>query len=236
MVVVSGLSKIYEIGPFWRAETIQSYRHLQESISLDVEFSQPKNLEEIYMLAYSIILDVKKYVWKNYKIKNKNLILPEVNSVPVITYTEAINMLNSKGYTISLGEDLGLIGEANLGQIIKRERGSDVFIVRDYPDTIKKFYTKKKESGLTETFDIILAGWELVSGAIRETDRAIIEKSMHLSGIDANNYSFYLSIIDGSISHGGFGLGVDRLIAKLLDLEMVSDAVVFPRTFKNLIP
>ena len=81
-----------------------------------------------------------------------------------------------------------------------------------------------------------MAGWELASGAIRETDRSSIEKSMRLSGIDPGDYSFYLSIVDGSESHGGFGLGIDRLFAKLLDLEMVSDAVVFPRTFKNLIP
>ncbi len=236
MIVVSGLKKIYEIGPFWRAETSQSYRHLQESIGLDVEFSQPKNLDEVYKLAYSMILDARKRIEHSHQIKNKNLILPDIDLVPVMTYKEAVGILNSRGHNIALGEDLGLIGEAKLGQIIKRERNSDVFVVRNYPDTIKKFYTKKIDDGLTETFDIIMAGWELASGAIRETDRSSIEKSMRLSGIDPGDYSFYLSIVDGSESHGGFGLGIDRLFAKLLDLEMVSDAVVFPRTFKNLIP
>ena len=237
MIIASGLSKIYEVGPFWRAETFQSYRHLQESIGLDVEFSEPKNLEEVYSLAYSVILNVKEAIFRNYELNvYKDISLPDVNSIPVITYMEAINVLNSRGYSIALGEDLGLIGEAKLGQIIKRERDSDVFVVRDYPDTIKKFYTKKKEGGLTETFDIILCGWELVSGAVRETDRSVIEKSMCLSGIDTNNYNFYLSVVDGAVPHGGFCLGIDRLIAKLLDLEMVSEAVAFPRTFKNLIP
>lgn len=169
-------------------------------------------------------------------IKNKNFILPEWELVPVLTYTEAVNILNSKGYYITFGEDLGLIGEAKLGQIIKKEHNSDAFVVKDYPDTIKKFYTKKKEGGTTETFDIIVSGWEFVSGAIRENDRSVIEKSMRLSSIDTTDYNFYLSIIDGSVPHGGFCLGIDRLIAKLLDLEMVSDAVVFPRTFKTLIP
>ncbi len=236
MIVASGLQKIYEIGPFWRAETDQSYRHLQESIGLDIELSNPKNLEELYELAYSIILDVKIRIWKIYKIKNENFILPHFNSVPIITYAEAVNILNSKGYHIIFGEDLGLVGEAKLGQIIKKERNSDAFIVKDYPDSIKKFYTKKTNGGTTETFDIIISGWELVSGAIRETNRSVIENSMRLSGIDITDYNFYLSIVDGSVSHGGFCLGIDRLIAKLLDLEMVSDAVVFPRTFKNLIP
>ena len=156
--------------------------------------------------------------------------------MPIITYAEAVNILNSKGCYITFGEDLGLIGEAKLGQIIKKEHNSDAFIVKDYPDSIKKFYTKKTKGGTTETFDIIISGWELVSGAIRETNRSVIENSMRLSGIDTTDYNFYLSIVDGSVSHGGFCLGIDRLIAKLLDLEMVSDAVVFPRTFKNLIP
>ena len=236
IIVASGLPKIYEIGPLWRAETMQSYRHLQESIGLDIELIRPKELKELYELSYSIILNVKKHVEKIYKIKNENIILPKVSAVPIITYIEAINILNSKGYSIALGEDLGLIGEAKLGQIIKREYNSDIFIVKNYPDTIKKFYTKKIGNGLTETFDIILAGWEVVSGAIRETNRVEIERAMRFSGIDVNNYGFYLSAIDGAIAHGGFCLGIDRLIAKLLDLEMVSEAVAFPRTFKNLIP
>lgn len=236
MVVASGLPKIYEIGPFWRAEINQSYRHLQESIGLDVEFSNPKNLDELYKLAYAVILDVKKQLQKVNKSKKANLILPSPDLLPVVTYGEAINILNSRGYTIAFGEDLGLIGEAKLGQIIKKMKNSDVFVVKNYPDTIKKFYTKKIKGGATETFDIILSGWELVSGAIRENDRLVIEKSMRLSGINVAEYNFYLSIIDRAVSHGGFCLGIDRLVAKLLDLEMVTDAVVFPRTFKNLIP
>lgn len=236
MIVVSGLQKIYEIGPFWRAEATQSYRHLQEVIGLDVEFSKPKGLDEIYGLAYSIILDVKNNIDKIYGARDNGLILPDMESLPVITYQEAVDILNSKGHGIVLGEDLGLVGEAKLGQIIKREKNSDVFVIKNYPDTIKKFYTKKIEGGLTETFDIIMSGWELASGAIRETDRATIEKSMYLSGISPIDYDFYLSIVDGSSPHGGFGLGIDRLVAKMLDLEIVSDAVVFPRTFNRLIP
>jgi aspartyl-tRNA synthetase len=236
MIVASGLPRVYEIGPFWRAEASQSYRHLQESIGLDIEMSNPADLSEIYKTAYTIILAVNKYCIATYGTKDQNLVLPEPDKVPVITYAEAVELLTSKGFYIPFGEDIGLMGEARLGQIIKKERSSDVVIINDYPDTIKKFYTKKNQHGTTETFDIILAGWELVSGAIRETNRSEIEKSMVLSGIDPKDYSFYLSIIDGAVSHGGFCLGIDRLVAKLLDMEMISEAVVFPRTYNSLIP
>lgn len=100
----------------------------------------------------------------------------------------------------------------------------------------EKFYTKNKQGGLTETFDIILDGWELVSGAIRQTDGDKIKRSMLLSGINANDYDFYISIIDGSIEHGGFCMGFDRLIAKILGKEMIADAVPFPGTYNKLIP
>lgn len=76
----------------------------------------------------------------------------------------------------------------------------------------------------------------LVSGALREVNRKKIEHSMKLSSINPADYNFYLSIVDNAVEHGGFGLGIDRLIARLLDIDVVSDAVPFPRTFDQLIP
>lgn len=235
ILVASGMDKVYEIGPFWRAETFESYRHLQESIGLDVEMKNPRGLEELYLLACSIISHSNTDVQKKCGIKN-NLQFPAPGDIPVLTYETAVHTLNESGNPVTFGEDLGLVSEAKLGQIIKKKFNSDIFVIRDYPDTIKKFYTKKKEPGLTETFDVIVCGWELVSGAIRQTNGEQIRKSMAISGIDPETYSFYISIVDGAVSHGGFCIGIDRLLAKILELEMVSDAVVFPRTFKKLIP
>lgn len=218
-----------------RSETFESYRHLQESIGLDIEIKEPKDLEELYQLASSIIINTQKKIAQKFKLKT-NLQFPPVANIPVFTYTEVVSLLNENGSPVMYGEDLGLISEAKLGQIIKKTYQSDIFVIKDYPDTIKKFYTKKKEGGKTETFDIIVCGWELVSGAIRQTDGEQIRRSMMISGINADNYTFYISIVDGAVSHGGFCIGIDRLIAKILELEMVSDAVVFPRTFKKLVP
>jgi len=108
--------------------------------------------------------------------------------------------------------------------------------VERYPDTIKKFYTRQCPGGTTETFDLILTGWELASGAIRETDREKIERSMRLSGVNPRRYEFYLALVDNAPSHGGFGMGLDRLIARLIGTDDIRDAVPFPRTFETLIP
>lgn len=235
ILVASGMEKIYEIGPFWRQETSESYRHLQESIGLDIELRNPKNLDDLYHLACQIIKKVNDDLIKIFGLAN-HLILPEISKIPVFTYYEAVKLLQENGNPVTMGEDLGLVSEAKLGQLIKSRSNSDIFIIKDYPDTIKKFYTKNKIGGLTESFDIIVDGWELVSGAIRQTDGEQIKKSMLLSGIGVNNYEFYISIVDKAVNHGGFCIGLDRLIAKILDKEMVSEAVPFPRTYRRLIP
>ncbi len=235
ILVASGLDMIYEIGPFWRKETSESYRHLQESIGLDIELKNPKSLEDLYYLACQIIKKVNDDLIKTFSLTS-HLVLPEIDKIPVLTYCEAVKLLQENGNPVTMGDDLGLVSEAKLGQLIKSRNASDIFVVKDYPDTIKKFYTKNKSGGLTETFDVIVDGWELVSGAIRQTDGEQIRKSMLLSGIDISNYEFYISIVDKAVDHGGFCLGLDRLIAKVLDKEMVSDAVPFPRTYKRLIP
>ncbi len=235
ILVASGMDKVYEIGPFWRKEESESYRHLQESIGLDIEFNNPKNLKELYFLACSIIKKSNDKIVETFDLQ-RYLVIPEVDNIPILTYHEAVDMLRKNGSPVTLGDDLGLVSESNLGQLVKKQYGNDIFVVKDYPDTIKKFYTKNKSKGLTETFDVIVGGWELVSGAIRQTDGDKIRKSMQLSGINARDYEFYISIVDGAVPHGGFCIGIDRLIAKILDMDMVQDAVPFPRTYKKLIP
>lgn len=236
MIVASGLERIYEIGPFWRAEERLSYRHLLESTGLDVEVANPKSLGALYELAYTTIRTTIIEINKKLGQKEPCLLIPAFENVPILRYSEAVALLQSRGFNIKYGADLGLVGESKLGQIMRKEKASDVLIIKEYPDTIKKFYTKKRSNGETETFDIIVDGWEFVSGAIRNTDRRDIEKSMAMSGISPSSYNFYLSIVDNAIPHGGFCLGIDRLVAKVLDKETVAEATAFPRTTGSLIP
>ncbi len=233
--VVGSIEKIYEIGPFWRKEIDESYRHLQESIGLDVEMQNPQNVQRLYELACTLIKNTNNYLVEKFHLTN-HLCIPSLDKIPVLTYHEAVELLRANGNPVTRGEDFGLVSEAKLGQLVKKKYNSDVLVIKDYPDTIKKFYTKQKDGGLTETFDVIVDGWELVSGAIRQINGSLIRKSMRLSDLNPYDYEFYINIVDGAPEHGGFCLGLDRLLAKILDKEMVSDAVPFPRTYKRLIP
>ena len=230
ILIISGMKKIYEIGPFWRKEESDSYRHLLETIGLDIEMRNPEKLSDLYGLACEVI----KNAYDRCSFE-KHLIIPKIKNIPVLTYQEAIELLKSNGEQILYGNDLGLVGEMNLGRIIYKKYNSHIFIIKNYPDTIKKFYAKDCGNGLTETFDIILDGWEVVSGAIRQTNASKIRRSMMISNINIQDYEFYISLVNKAVRHGGFGMGIDRLVAKILNLNMVQDAVLFPRTYKKLI-
>lgn len=235
ILVASGLPKVYEVGPFWRKEENESYRHLQESTGLDVELKDPGNLKNIYLLACRLIKISNDCIINNFRLTNY-LSIPKEKNIPVLTYEQSVKLLQEHGNIVVMGDDLGLVNESKLGLLIKKNYDSDIFVIIDYPDTIKKFYTKDKPGGLTETFDIIVGGWELVSGAIRQTNGELIKKSMLLSGINTKDYDFYISIVDKAVNHGGFCIGLDRLLAKILNKETIADAVAFPRTYKKLIP
>jgi aspartyl/asparaginyl-tRNA synthetase len=238
MIVVSGQSRIFEIGPFWRGEESRSHRHLEETIGLDVEW-RSSDLDTTIALAYRLVLAVRASLhdWCTKKgIEMKELLLPKESNLPIFEYSEAIAMLQGQGFPIATGEDLGIWGEARLGEIVRKQNLSDIFVVRRYPSAVKKFYTHSNDDDSTETFDFVLAGWEITSGAVRETRRANMERKMRLSGVDPKEYEFYLSILHNAPQHSGFGLGFDRLMARLLGLGDVRQAVVFPRTFEQLIP
>lgn len=237
IVVISGQPKVFEIGPSWRVEAKRSQRHLEETIILDIEQSHPNNLKAIYKLVYRIILELDHALINSSIVKKlPKSILPDESNIPILEYKDAISLLNKNGFNISYGQDLGIPGEDKLARIVKKDCNSDIIIVVHYPDTIKKFYTLQNDDGTTETFDIILFGWEVVSGALRETRIDVIKRQMMISGLNPLIYGFYLSVMKDAPPHGGFGMGLDRVVAKLLRLETIKEAVIFPRTIEKLIP
>jgi aspartyl/asparaginyl-tRNA synthetase len=208
---------------------------LEESIGLDVELSNP-SLQDLYNLACSVISRAASALSSSIIGTLSDIRLPTRADTPVLEYSDAIDALNASGLKIPFGQDLGVYGEARLGWLIKKKHDSDIVIVQHYPDTVKKFYTLRNEQGLTETFDVVLRGWEVVSGALRETNVRSMKRRMILSGLVPAEYEFYISIVKGAPPHGGFGMGFDRVVGKLMGFDRIEDAVPFPRAFEKLIP
>jgi len=239
-LVISGLNNVFELGPMWRAEERVTKRHLCESWVLDIETTNISSHRELMCFLENLIIYVINKLNKDdaellYKL---NVILPKVKKpFHTISYLQAVKMLKANGIDIKYGEDIGVLREKVLFEILNEKRPAELFFIEHYPNTVKKFYVKNIEGNLTNTFDLIFKGWELCSGAQRETNLEKIKAGLAKMGLNESKYNFYLSLFKENVpEHGGFGFGVDRFIAKLLNFDDVRKVVLFPRDQERLIP
>jgi glutamyl-tRNA reductase len=141
MIVASGADKIFEIGPFWRAEESTTYRHLLESTGLDVEFANPKDLASIYTLAYESIIAADKSIAASAGVTSP-LSLPPANKVPVLTYNECVELLRSKGHQMKYGQTWALSASLNLGRLSKKNGAQMRLLSQTIPIPLKSFIQK----------------------------------------------------------------------------------------------
>ena len=220
MAVAAGAERVYEIGPVWRRESALSPRHLYESTGLDAEWRLDDGLDEVLALAFEVVVAAAA-------VTPTDVRLPAAGEVPAISYAQAVDELQGDNVEITYGDDLGHEGISQLASIVARRHGSDCFAVTHFPDVLRRFYTQSLPDGLTATFDLVVGGWKVASGAVRELDTVAIARKMQLSGLAPEQYEFYLHALESAPPHGGFGLGLDRLAARLLGSQSVVDVTLF---------
>ena len=229
MLINSDYSRVYEIGPIFRAENSQTPRHLCEFTGLDIEMVIDESFTEIiqmgwYMLTYALT-----------KLGHSQLQLPE--DPLMITFADGVKLLAKHGYQQSLEEDISTVNEKKLGEIVKHQYKSDLFVLTQYPVSARPFYTQINpvDSNFTESFDFILCGLEISSGAQRINDYIELKKSIQSHKIEGIDY-YLESFRFGSWKHGGFGIGVERVISCYLNLNNVQMVSYCPRTPDRLEP
>ena len=233
-LILSGFDKIFELGPFWRAEINPTLRHLSESLGLDIEMLNEKNLkvDDLINFIGEMLGFVTKKLFESGLIKKGDIL----SSVPLIfEYSEICKVLKENNVEYEYGTDFGYDIEWKLSEIIQKQHGVDFFAVIHYPNTIKKFYTKDRGE-LTETFDIFYRGWELSSGAIRQTDLNKLTEGMKEANLDVDKYRFYLDKFRSNRPHCGFAIGIDRFLTKLIRENNIREFVVYPRSETEIIP
>ena len=148
-----------------------------------------------------------------------------------MTYDDALKILKEKcRIKIDWGKDLRTIEEDELSKLYDTP-----IIVTNYPKAVKAFYMKEnpKNPEVVHGCDFIAPdGYgEIIGGSEREPNIKEIEKRLKEQGEDPKQYSFYLDTRRyGSVPHGGFGMGVERLVAWICGLDSIKDAIPFPRT------
>ncbi len=238
MLMSTGLERVYEIAPAFRAELSDTTRHLSEFTSLDFEMSFIDSQDDV-MDAVEEMLDaaMKAAVERGqYQLKILGLEL-EVPKRPYlrIRFEDARAMLEERGKKVE--SDLDTEGEKILGDIMA-EKGYDAYFVVEYPEEEKPFYIMEKEgTPWSYSFDLEFKGQELASGGQREHRPDVLEGRMRKKGLDPADFEFYLKAFRyGMPPHGGVGIGVERLVQKALGLENVRETTVFPRDRFRLVP
>ncbi|MCL1811691.1 MAG: aspartate--tRNA(Asn) ligase, partial [Methanomassiliicoccaceae archaeon] len=148
-----------------------------------------------------------------------------------------LEMVIAGGLPLKNGDDLGTEGEKLIGDIMA-EKGYDLYFIAEYPEEAKPFYIMEKEgTDLSFSFDLDYKGQEISSGGQREHRYQELVRRMEKKGLDPKDFDQYLDAFRyGMPPHGGWGMGVDRLVSKILDLPNVREAILFPRDMSRLTP
>ena len=234
--LILDFEKVFEIGPFFRAEESHTRRHLSEFISVDIEMAFA-NAEDVMKILEELIHEVSKYVKENCQ-RELNLLDHKIK-VPKIpfkrlTYSEILQELETEKIHIPWGEDIPTTAYRALGKLHPY-----YYFITDWPTKIKAFYIQPKNESpkLSEGFDLMWHWVELSSGGTRIHSKDLLMKRLSEQGLSVESFKTHLQTFDyGMPPHAGWGLGLARLIMVLTGIKNIREVVLFPRDQLRLTP
>ncbi len=241
ILMATGLDRVYEISPAFRAEPSDTVRHITEFLSFDAEMAFIQSQEDVLRVLEEAVVHALRRIRETAGEELKTLGLdPAVPKTPVprIAYEEAREKLAGEGVEIPQGEDLDTEAEKSLGRIMSQE-GHELYYVVGYPSAIKPFYimAQDDEPAYSHSFDLDYRGDEMASGGQREHRHDVLVNRMQEKGLDPGDFAFYVDAFRyGMPPHGGWGFGVDRFVWKLAGLGNVREAILFPHDRRRLVP
>lgn len=246
MAINSDFERVFEIGPVFRAENTIGYRHLCEYVSLDLEMEIPRNKD--YHFVTNLIWDMLVFIFDGLKTKYKkevdtiNKVRPleelQYTAKPfILKYQEAVKMLNKAGFEQEPLEDLKSENEKALGDLVKEKYKTDLFMLDEYPLAKRPFYTMPLDKKYSRSYDFIMKGTEIISGAQREHNYEKLFDRIKEHKISPESLEGYLKSFSlGSKPHAGCGLGLERILMLYLNLGNVRRTSLCPRDPKRLFP
>ena len=244
-IMVGVFERVFEINPTYRAEPSATTRHMTEFITVDVEMGFIA-FPDLLDLLSNLINSVVDTVWKNsenqLKLWNaKKPVLPA--SFPVLTMAEIHEKYSKATGTKTVGEkDLRPDEERWVCDYATKELGSEAVFVTEWPASEAKFYHKVDEQKpeFAERFDLLFRGVEIATGSMREHRYDVLIKQLkeHTGGSpDDDGFKYFLQAFKyGMPPHGGFGMGLERLVEKIIGLANIKEATLFPRDINRLAP
>jgi len=235
------LGRVYCFGPTFRAEKSKTRRHLTEFWMVEPEMAYA-DLDDVIELAEGMVVEVVSRVLDR---RRRELIALERDTTrletvkrpfPRVTYDEAAAMLKAKGLPFEWGGDFGSPDETALSEAFDRP-----IAVTGYPTAIKAFYMKphpdRPEISLSVDFLAPEGYGEIIGGGQRIDDYDLLLKRIEEHDLPREAFEWYLDLRRyGSVPHGGFGMGIERVVSWICGLDHLREAIPYPRMLYRLYP
>jgi asparaginyl-tRNA synthetase len=249
--MIFSLGPVWSLTPSFRAEKSRTVRHLAEFSHLEAE-APWVTLDDIlkvqeqlvsYVIQNTVRERAEELAYLKRDVADLKKVEPPFERLP---YENAIDILRTKEFTIvqengskreiRVGDDLNVDSEREL----TKNASKPVFVV-GYPIAVKPFYVKedpeRKGVGLAADMLAPQGFGEITSGGLREDDIVSMTERIKKEGLNPAAYDWYLDLRKyGSVPHGGFGLGIERLMRWITNVDDIKDTVLFPRTMSRVTP
>ena len=234
--LVMSLEKVFEVGPFFRAEESHTRRHLSEFVSVDIEqaFADAKDVMLLleHVMQY-VCKTVKERCPKELATLKHKLEVPEV-PFKRLTYDEVLDDLKKEGVAVPWGEDIPTGAFRVLGKLYPC-----FYFITDWPTHSKAFYIKPREDKpeLCEGFDLMWRWIELVSGGTRIAEKELLIERLKEKGLKPEAFNYHLQAFDyGMPPHAGWAIGLERLTMMLTGKKNIREVTFYPRDRLRLTP
>jgi aspartyl-tRNA synthetase len=244
MAQPAGFGKVFEVGPAFRADPSFTSRHATEFTSVDAEISWVDSHEDVMRMHEELLVAGLTAVRDKHGDEIRAAFGVEVvvptTPFPRIPLAEAKGIVAERGYTVPRqDEDMDPEGERRIAAYAAEEFGSQFVFLTDYASSIRPFYHMRHtgDAGLTNSYDLIFNGVEISTGAQREHRIEVLEEQARDKGLDPEELSFYLDFFRyGVPPHGGFGMGLGRVLMLLLGLPSIREVTYLFRGPNRLLP
>lgn len=234
--LVMSLEKVFEIGPFFRAEESHTRRHLSEFVSIDIEeaFS---NAEDVMQLLEQLMQFICKQVNEKCQLELHTLkyhvAVPEL-PFKRLKYDELLAELKREGMEIPWGEDIPTPAFRTIGRLHPY-----FYFIVDWPTKSKAFYIKPRDDNpeISEGFDLMWRWVELVSGGTRIASKELLVSRLKEKGLNPDSFKHHLQVFDyGMPPHAGWAIGLERLTMILTGRKNIREVTLYPRDKFRLTP
>ncbi|MDQ5943459.1 MAG: nondiscriminating aspartyl-tRNA synthetase [Patescibacteria group bacterium] len=245
-IMVGVFERVFEIGSTYRAEPSTTTRHMSEYITVDVEMGFIESFADVKNLLNELIWDINENIWVSHESELNNLRATKskiTKKIPEITLKELHQEFYKQTKVDTRNEkDPTPAEERFASEYSLKKYGSEAIYITEFPTAEMKFYHHINDSNpeVCDRADLIFRGVEIVTITQRENRYdVLVDQLKSLVGVDPDHpgFKYYLDAFKyGMPNHGGFGLGLERLTAKIIGLNNVKEATLFPRDMQRLAP